>query len=380
VDETTFNVWRVDGVDVVKVVGVLDFAATVRLRLTLFGRLDAGARHIAVDLSAVRLLDASAVNVLLRVHERLSEENGWLVARGASGIVLDVLEIAGVAKQLGAYEPLAERLADPSADTADFVSSPNGGAHGQWGDEINETVGRTCAEPLGSPARAALRDRVIRLSLPYAERLARRFSGLGEPAADLAQVAAIGLIKAIDRYDPALGTDFAAFATPTIVGELKRHFRDRGWSVRVPRRLQELRLDINRVRGELTQALNRAPTVSDLAARLDVDEEQIIEAMAAASSYRAVSLSTPIGDEEGLTLLDSLGSEDAALAAVDAHETLQPLLAALPNREREILVMRYFGNMTQSQIAEKVGISQMHVSRLLARTLVRLREGMDPSD
>jgi RNA polymerase sigma-B factor len=378
VDETTFDIWRVDDVDVVRVEGVLDLVATVRLRLTLFGRLDAGARHIAVDLSRVRLIDASTVNVLLRVRERLAEEDGSLMARGASGLVLQVLEIAGVAKQLGAYDPLPERLSDPSADTA--VAAPAGSRHGQWGDQVNEKIGRMCAEPEGSAARASLREQVITLCLPFAERLARRFSGLGEASADLGQVAALGLLKAVDRYDPGMGTDFAAYATPTIVGELKRHFRDRGWAVRVPRRLQELRLDINRVRNDLTQELNRSPTVADLARRLEVDEEQIIEAMTAAGGYRATSLFTPVGGDEGSTLIDLLGSEDSSIAAVDAHESLKPLLAALPEREKDILAMRFFGNLTQAQIAERIGISQMHVSRLLTRTLARLRVGLTADD
>jgi RNA polymerase sigma-B factor len=380
VDETTFDVWRVVGVDVVRVSGVLDFAAAVRLRLTLFGRLDAGARHIAVDLSPVRLLDASAVNVLMRVRDRLADEDGSLVVRGASGMVLEVLEIADVAKRLGAHERLAERLADPAGDTADPVAESRW-AHGHWGDEVNEVLGRMHAEPDGSESRHALRERLIGLCLPYAERLARRFSGLGEPSADLTQVAAVGLLKAVDRYDPRLGTDFAAYATPTIVGELKRHFRDRGWAVRVPRRLQELRLDINRARNELTHELNRSPTVADLARCLDVDEEQIIEAMAASGGYRALSLFTPVGrEDDATTLLDSLGCVDHGLEAVEAHATLQPLLAALPEREREIITMRFFGNLTQAQIAERVGISQMHVSRLLARTLARLREKMTEGD
>jgi RNA polymerase sigma-B factor len=379
VDETRFDIWRIDGVDVVRVEGVLDLVATVRLRLTLFGRLDAGARHIAVDLSRVRLIDASTVNVLLRVRERLAEEDGSLVARGASGLVLKVLEVAGVAKELGAYDPLPERFADPSADTA-VVAPAGGGSHGQWGDEVNEKIGLMCAEPPDSRARAALRDRVITLCLPYADRLARRFSGLGEASADLSQVAALGLLKAVDRYDPQMGTDFAAYATPTIVGELKRHFRDRGWAVRVPRRLQELRLDINRVRNELTHELNRSPTVADLARRLEVDEEQIIEAMTAAGGYRATSIFTPVGGDEGSTLLDMLGAEDGSIAAVDAHESLKPLLAALPAREKDILAMRFFGNLTQAQIAERIGISQMHVSRLLTRTLARLRVGLMAED
>jgi RNA polymerase sigma-B factor len=373
VDETSFRIWRIGDIDVVRVEGVLDFSASVRLRLTLFGRLDAGARHIEVDLSRVRLIDASAVNVLMKVRERLAEEGGSLAARGATGLALEVLEIAGVAKKLGAHEPLAERLSDPSADTA----AADGGTQGRWGDEINETIGRMCREPSGSPARAVLRDRVITLCLPFVERLSRRFAGLGEASADLGQVAALGLVKAVDRYDPQLAVDFAAYATPTVVGELKRHFRDRGWAVRVPRRLQELRIDINRARDDLTHELNRSPTVSDIARRLDVDEEQVIEAMTAAGAYRTTSLFTPVGGEDGSTLLDLLGDDDASIAAVEAHESLKPLLAMLPPREKEILAMRFFGNLTQAQIAERLGISQMHVSRLLARTLAQLRQGLE---
>lgn len=376
-DETGFHIWRIGDVDVVRVEGVLDFSASVRLRLTLFGRLDAGARHIEVDLSRVRLLDASAVNVLLKVRERLAEDGGLLAARGATGLALEVLEIAGVAKRLGAYEPLAERLSDPTADTATPAAAPGRGTQGRWGDEINETIGRMFREPAGSPARAALRDRVITLCLPFVERLARRFGGLGEASADLGQVAALGLVKAVDRFDPQLAVDFAAYATPTVVGELKRHFRDRGWAVRVPRRLQELRIDINRARDELIHELNRSPTVTDIARRLDVDEEQVIEAMTAAGAYRTTSLFTPVGGEDGSTLMDLLGEDDASIAAVDAHESLKPLLATLPAREKDILAMRFFGNLTQAQIAERLGISQMHVSRLLARTLAQLRRGME---
>lgn len=372
-DETGFQIWRIGDVDVVRVEGVLDFTASVRLRLALFGRLDEGARHVEVDLSRVRLLDASAVNVLIKVGDRLAEEDGTLAARGATGLVLEVLEIAGVAKKLGVYEPLAERLDDPSADSSAVTIAKSG----RWGDEINETIGRMHREPADSPLRAALRERVITLCLPYVDRLSRRFAGLGEASNDLRQVAALGLVKAVDRYDPDLAVDFAAYATPTVVGELKRHFRDRGWAVRVPRRLQELRLDLNRARNDLTHELNRSPTVADIARRLDIDEDQVIEAMTAAGAYRTTSLFTPIGGDEGSTLIDLLGDEDASIAAVDAHESLKPLLVALPPREKKILAMRFFGNLTQAQIAEKLGISQMHVSRLLARTLAQLRRGLE---
>jgi RNA polymerase sigma-B factor len=375
-DETTFGIWRVDDIDVVQVDGVLDFAATVRLQLTLFGRLDAGARHLVVDLTALRLIDTSAVNVLLAMHQRLDDLGGSLVTPGARGLVLNVLQTAGVAKQLGAYDPLDPRLAARTADMTHRIDTDAAGRHGHWGDEINALMGQlreVAADDV--TGRQVLRERVIRLSLPFAQRLARRFHGLGEPIGDLNQVAALGLLKAVDRYDASLATDFATYATPTIVGELKRHFRDRGWSVRVPRRLQELRLEINRVRDELSHQLGGSPTVAGLAALLDVDEEAVIEAMVAAGGYRATSLFAPIGrHEQAQTLADRLGCEDRDYETVETREALRPLLAELPEREQRIIAMRFFGNMTQAQIAERLGISQMQVSRLLTRTLSRLRE------
>jgi RNA polymerase sigma-B factor len=377
-EEMSVAIWRVDDTDVVRVSGVLDFAAAVRLRLTLYGRLDGGAHSVVVDLTGLQLMDASAVNVLLKLRQRIGERGGSLTAPGAHGLVLEVLEIAGVAKQLGAYDPLDPRLADRSVDTGDRIDTDSGGTRGWWGDEVNVLLGR-----LGTLAaddvtgRNMLREAVIRLCLPFAERLARRFYGLGEPTADLNQVAALGLLKAVDRHDPSLGTDFSSFATPTIVGDLKRHFRDRGWSVRVPRRLQELRLEINRARDQLTHELGRTPTLADLVAHLDADEDAVMEALVAADAYRSTSLFAPVGtDDDGPTLADRLGAEDHDYEAVNIHETLRPLLAALPERERHLITLRYFGNMTQAHIGECLGISQMHVSRLLTRTLSRLRDAM----
>jgi RNA polymerase sigma-B factor len=377
-EEMSLAVWRVDDTDVVRIGGVLDLAAAVRLRLTLYGRLDAGASTVVVDLAGVRLMDASAVNVLLTVRERLAERGGSLTTPGVNGLVLQVLEIAGAAKQLRAYDTMASRLTDRCADTGDQSDTATTGTHGGWGDEVNVAMGRLGALATDDvTARRTLREEVIRLCLPFAERLARRFYGLGEPVADLDQVAALGLLNAVDRYDPRFGTDFPSFATPTILGELKRYFRDRGWSVRVPRRLQELRLDINRACDQLTHELGRVPAVADLAAHLDVDEDAVVEALVAADAYRSTSLFAPVGaEEDGPTLADRLGAEDHGYEAVDVHETLQPLLAGLSEREHQLITMRFFGNMTQARIAERLGISQMHVSRLLTRTLSRLREEM----
>ena len=231
--------------------------------------------------------------------------------------------------------------------------------------------------PEDDPTRPALRDELVESHLPLVEYLARRFAGRGEPLDDLIQVATIGLIKAVDRFDPDRGVEFSTYATPTIAGEIKRHFRDKGWAVRVPRRLQELKLALTRASSDLTQTLGRSPTVAELATLLELSEEEILEGLESAHAYSTVSLDAPDSDEDGgPAVADSLGMVDDALEGVEYRESLKPLLEALPPREKRILVLRFFGNMTQSQIATDLGISQMHVSRLLAKTLAQLREGL----
>ncbi|MER5729723.1 RNA polymerase sigma factor SigF [Streptomyces sp. NPDC002138] len=228
--------------------------------------------------------------------------------------------------------------------------------------------------PEGSPERAELRNRLVRMHLPLVEHLARRFRNRGEPLDDLTQVATIGLIKSVDRFDPERGVEFSTYATPTVVGEIKRHFRDKGWAVRVPRRLQELRLALTTATAELSQQHQRSPTVHELAERLGISEEDVLEGLESANAYSTLSLDVPDTDDESPAVADTLGSEDEALEGVEYRESLKPLLEGLPPREKRILLLRFFGNMTQSQIAQEVGISQMHVSRLLARTLAQLRE------
>ncbi|MFE4589834.1 RNA polymerase sigma factor SigF [Streptomyces laurentii] len=228
--------------------------------------------------------------------------------------------------------------------------------------------------PEGSPERAELRDRLVRMHLPLVEHLARRFRNRGEPLDDLTQVATIGLIKSVDRFDPDRGVEFSTYATPTVVGEIKRHFRDKGWAVRVPRRLQELRLSLTTATAELSQQHGRSPTVHELAERLGISEEEVLEGLESANAYSTLSLDVPDTDDESPAVADTLGAEDEALEGVEYRESLKPLLEDLPPREKRILLLRFFGNMTQSQIAQEVGISQMHVSRLLARTLAQLRD------
>ncbi|HWD04349.1 MAG TPA: SigB/SigF/SigG family RNA polymerase sigma factor [Amycolatopsis sp.] len=224
------------------------------------------------------------------------------------------------------------------------------------------------------PRRPRVRERLVTEFLPVAEHIAVRFTGRGEPREDLVQVARIGLINAIDRFTPGRGTDFLSFAVPTIMGEVRRHFRDTGWSIRVPRRLKELHLALGQGSGELAQRLGRSPTPSELAEHLGLDVAEVHEGLIAGHAYHTLSVDKPVHDDtEPLSLADTLGEEDPELEHIETHEALGPLLRELPQRERAILVMRFFGGFTQTQIAERVGISQMHVSRLLSQTLEQLR-------
>ena len=223
----------------------------------------------------------------------------------------------------------------------------------------------------------ALRDQLVETHLGLAEYLARRFDRRGEPLDDLIQVASLALIKAVERFDPERGLEFSTFAVPTIAGELKRHFRDKSWAVRVPRRLQELHLRLGTVVAELTHELGRSPTIPEIAERLEASTEDVLEAMEAGRAYRSSSLDAPVTGEEGdgaTPLSARMGEIDLNLTKVDERSQLASLLKDLPERERTILVLRFFDGLTQSQIADRIGISQMHVSRLLARTLQDLRQ------
>jgi RNA polymerase sigma-B factor len=240
---------------------------------------------------------------------------------------------------------------------------------------------RLAGLPEGDEERLRIRGELVELHLPLVEYLARRFRNRGEWLDDLTQVATIGLIKSIDRFDLSRGVEFSTYATPTIVGEIKRHFRDKGWAVRVPRRLQELKLALTKAISDLAQRLGRAPTVAELAAHLQMSEEEVLEGLESANAYSTVSLDAPdSGDDDAPAVAESLGMLDDALEGVEYRESLKPLLERLPPREKRILLLRFFGNMTQSQIATELGISQMHVSRLLARTLAQLREGLTTDD
>jgi RNA polymerase sigma-B factor len=264
----------------------------------------------------------------------------------------------------------------PAGPTTDRPGTRPGGVVGYrtvlTRDDARFLFGRLAELPADSAERDRLRAALVEQHLPLVRYFARRYANRGEPLDDLLQAGSVGLVKAVDRFDPGRGLEFSTYAAPTILGEIRRHFRDRTWAVHVHRGLQELTTEVARCAGELTQELNRAPSVAELATRCGRTEEEVLEALDCASAYSAESLETPSGEDR--TIGDSLGGEDPALGDVELHESLGPALATLPARERRILQLRFYGNQTQSQIAAQLGISQMHVSRLLARTLAQLRE------
>ena len=223
------------------------------------------------------------------------------------------------------------------------------------------------------------REQLIVSHLNLVRFLASKFKNRGEPLDDLVQVGTIGLIKAIDRFDPARGLEFTTFATPTIMGEIKRHFRDKGWSVRVPRRLQELSSKVNQVTEELTKDLQRSPSVEEIASALDCSVDEVLEAMESSSAYSSVPLEAPSRDDDDApSVIDRFASEDEDLASSDDRMLLEEAIAEFSPREQEIIRMRFLDGLTQVEIAKRLGISQVQVSRLLRRTLEKVRERIDP--
>ena len=220
-----------------------------------------------------------------------------------------------------------------------------------------------------------MRDELVERFLPLARQLARRYQRAEEPFDDLVQVASLGLVKAIDRFDTSRDVAFSSYAVPTILGEIKRHFRDRTWSVRVPRDLQELALKVDKAVSDLSRDLHRSPSVGEIAEVVDASEEQVLEALEAASAYRATSFDAPRGNEDdaGDTLGDTVGREEHGFGLAEDRATLGRLLQTLPEREREVLRLRFEQDMTQAEIGERIGVSQMQVSRLIRQSISRLR-------
>ena len=258
------------------------------------------------------------------------------------------------------------------AATPDDIPAP--GADEQLADE------KVLLRRYARDRAPGVREELVGRFMPLARRLASRYAGGAEPFDDLVQVASVGLVKAIDRYDPERGTAFSTFAVPTILGELKRHFRDRGWSVHVPRDVQERILKVERANAELPARLGRAPTVSDIAERLEVTEEQVLEAMHASQGHHSISLdaSSAFADgDEPAPLSERIGATDLGFDTVEYGAAIAPALDQISERDRKVLHLRFVEDMTQSEIAERVGVSQMHVSRILRATLDRLREAVE---
>ncbi len=230
--------------------------------------------------------------------------------------------------------------------------------------------------PPNSAAYHRSREQIVTRCLHLADNVARHFDRRGEDLEDLVQVARVGLLNAVNRFDPQKGSSFLGFAVPTMMGEVRRHFRDHGWAMHVPRSIKDRHIQIVRATVELTQTLRRAPTAGELAAELGISREEVVESLVAADAYQPQSIEAPVGhgDGESKHLADLLGDNDPALEHVTNREAVRPLLAGLPPRERIVLELRFFKGMTQSQIAEQIGVSQMHVSRILSDTLRYLRE------
>ena len=227
----------------------------------------------------------------------------------------------------------------------------------------------------------AARDELVKRFLPLATGLARRYHRGAEPLDDLVQVASLGLLKAIDRFDPERGTAFSSFAVPTIAGELKRYFRDKGWALRVPRDLQELAQRVGRTTDRLVHELGHTPTVTEIAAALEITPEQVLEAREAATAYRAESLDHAFGDDQDATpVVDTLGADEPGYLQAEQSATLEAMMCVLSDREREVLRLRFVEDLTQSEIGHRVGLSQMHISRLLRQAVARLSEAAQPSE
>jgi len=239
---------------------------------------------------------------------------------------------------------------------------------------IEELLADLAVTPTDDPRWEQIRSELVRIHIPLVRHIVRRYALRGEPRDDIEQAAMLGLVKAINRYDATYGGRFLPFAMPTMTGEVKRHFRDHTWAVRVPRHLQELSLALREARRDFTQEHGRPPSVQEISALLGVTEEETIEALGAGDAYQSLSLDTPAtAGEDNAPIGELIGDVDPDLESVVDRNALRPLLERLPARERTILMHRFYGNKTQAEIAEILGLSQMHVSRLITKTLARLR-------
>jgi RNA polymerase sigma-B factor len=320
-------------------------------------------RPVVLDLAQVTLLDGHSIGMLVAAARLASRHGSTFRIQYATGRVLRVMEITGVIKLLEEPVEQTERGRQPATDRTVDVLLAARQRHAP--DEAQ---------------REALRQLAIHNTQSLAVGLARRYRGRGEPLEDLIQVAMLGLIKAVDGFDADHGAAFSSYAVPTIMGEIRRYFRDKGWQIRVPRWIQEIGLELAEAGEVLAQRLGHSPTIRELAKYLGVTEDEVLEAIEAMHAYRPASLSAPVngtGDGDAqLEIADRIGASDNRFELIDNWESVRPLLAALPARQRRILALRFYDDLTQAEIAARIGISQMHVSRLLSDALRRLRRGI----
>ncbi|MBV8993502.1 MAG: SigB/SigF/SigG family RNA polymerase sigma factor [Pseudonocardiales bacterium] len=381
---------------VVSVIGEIDLLTASALHGHLSRLLAACPPRLVIDLSRTSFLSATALSVLINARRAAAQQATTLQLRAPTRpLPSRTLKTTGLEHLFEILPPVTDTNRSHAPHPVDDQGRPYPGE----ADHNDARISTSSESPIETsqdeyvrliplqrsyaqltaddPQRHWLRNQLINGYLPVAEHLAHRFAGRGEPLEDLIQVATMGLINAVDRFDPDRGSHFLSFAVPTITGEIRRYFRDHSWSARVPRRLKDLTLAIRDAQAELSQHLGRAARPSEIADRLGRPTTQVIEALHAAEAYRSSSLEEMLDRGDNATTPDKFFVElDAQLHLIDDREALRPLLAQLAPRERTILALRYFHELTQNQIAEQVGVSQMHVSRLLHQTLAFLHDRM----
>ena len=328
--------------------------------------------EIVVDLTNLRFGDDSGITWLIDTQDRCRSAHKKMSVAGAPPEVYEKLshdtqevlfysDFSMALARAARRSRLELRRSTPAADEVDY-------------QHLEPLFHRMASYPPESRDRKILREQIVQNALPLAEHIAARFANRGEPRDDLLQVARLGLVRAVDRFDADHGTEFLSFAIPTIMGEVRKHFRDHTWSVRVPRPVQETLLRIRPVMEDMSQRLGRKPTPKEIAAECDLECDIVVEAMLAGDVYHVSSIDTPTSADDPAPRIDGVGTEESGYKFVDEYLTVKPLLARLPERDREVLRMRFCEDMTQAQIARQIGVSQMQVSRILSRTLKFLRE------
>jgi RNA polymerase sigma-B factor len=366
-DATEIAVGRHDATETVRLIGVVDLAVSPAVGRILTESVDRS-RHVVADLSSVRLLDGASVNMFMRVKAHaVASDVGFRVAR-AQARVLEVLRVTGAAPILCHGRPQPPRRGQ----------SPATGAGWQQVvpvDAVADLLAATRDLAAEDPRRQRANRQVVELCMPVAVHLARRYANSSQDSEDLRQVAALALVKAVHRFDPGIGPDFLGYAVPTVLGELRRYFRDHTWAVRVPRRLSAMRREVIESRERLTHQLGRQPATAEIAAHLSIPVSDVRQSDLASANYRALSLDRQLGHTD-TTLGDTVAAPDESIDRLENLHAVRTVVAKLPDRERRILELRFDKQWTQSEIAEEIGVSQMHVSRLLSRTLTRLRHDL----